>query len=123
MTVLYEIVPATGDGSDISLRYQDQGLSDTAQTSDEWFCISVRYKEPESDKSRLLTYTIGEDACTDHPEDDFTFAAAVAEFAMVLSDSEYLADGSLEHVRSILEEMKTSDDYRKEFVRMVLWAE
>ena len=123
VTVLYELVPASGSSEGTSLRYQDPDLTDTARTSDEWFCISVRYKEPEGETSRLLTYNIGEDACTDRPDGDFAFAAAAAEFAMVLSNSEYLADGSLEHVRDIAEELKPSDDYRKEFIRMVLWAE
>lgn len=120
ITVLYELVPAgqeaPGEGG---LKYQEQNLSENAKESGEWLTLSVRYKEPDGDRSNLLEYPIAEETYTENPTDDFRFAAAVAEFAMVLSDSEYIADGSLRHVKDVLDELKLSDEYQEEFVDLV----
>ncbi len=121
VTVLYELVPAGAeDGKNESdLRYQEQTAKDDKDLSDEWLTLSVRYKEPEGDTSELLEYQIGKDEYTDDPDDDFTFAAAVAEFGMVLHDSEYIGDGSLEDTYKLLKSVNDTDEYQDEFIYMV----
>ena len=47
------------------------------------------------------------------------FAGAVAEFAMILNDSEYLEDGSVRHLKKIVDGMDPRDEYRSEFIDMV----
>ena len=71
------------------------------------------------DESVLLEYQIGNDEYTKKPSGDFTFAAAVAEFGMVLHNSEYLADGSLDHVYEELKSLSGTDEYQDEFIYMV----
>ena len=120
VTVLYEIVPANEDKeNNLSLKYQKTEPTDEALNSNEWLTLSIRYKEPDSDTSILKQYNIGDKCYNDNPSDDFKFAAAVAEFSMILRDSEYIGDGSLEHVSKTLKKTKLDDDYKKEFADLV----
>ena len=121
VTVLYELIPAgtEEDETDDGLRYQDQDTKNKKDLSDEWLTLSVRYKEPDADTSELLEYQIGKDEYTKDPTDDFRFAAAVAETGMVLHDSEYLGNGSLDQAYEALKELKSTDEYQDEFIYMV----
>ncbi|MBO4346261.1 MAG: VWA domain-containing protein [Lachnospiraceae bacterium] len=118
VTVLYEIVPAGKGSGDSGLRYQTGTLTEEALESNEWLTLSVRYKAPDSDTSDCLNYYIGADNYTDAPSDDFKFAACVAEFAMVLRNSEFLADGSAEHIVETLGTLKLDDEYKREFATL-----
>lgn len=120
VTVVYEIITcenAQGDGDE--LRYQETHLSELALNSDEWMTLSIRYKEPDGDVSKLLEYPIGADDYTQRPSDDFIFAAAVAEFSMVLRGSEYLGNGSCEDVLDMLDDITLNDEYKEEFYHLV----
>lgn len=120
VTVLYEIVPADKESaSGRKLKYQESGIRREAETSGEWFTLSVRYKEPDGEESALLEYPVGEEALTERPSEDMVFAGAVAEFAMILNDSEYLEDGSLRHLKKIVDGIESEDEYRSEFIDMV----
>ena len=121
VTVMYELVPAEGAVYDPGLRYQDNTLTRTAEESAEWFSLSVRYRQPEGETEEL-TYYFGDEAFTESPDEDFRFAACAAEFAQVLSGSEYLGEGSIDHILSSLAEMTLIDDYRREFASLVLKA-
>ena len=118
LTVLYEIVPAGKGSGDSGLRYQTGTLTEEALESNEWLTLSVRYKAPDSDTSDCLNYYIGADNYTDAPSDDFKFAACVAEFAMVLRNSEFLADGSAEHIVETLGTLRLDDEYKREFATL-----
>ena len=121
VTVLYEIVPTTEENSDNGkdLKYQTSNLTDEALKSNDWLTLSVRYKEPDEDESKLLEYEIGSNYYTDKPSEDFIFSAAVAEFAMVVRNSEYVADGSLDHIVEELNTIPLKDEYRREFATLV----
>ena len=120
VTVLYEIVPTTEENSNTQdLKYQTCNLTDEALKSNDWLTLSIRYKEPDEDESKLLEYEIGSNYYTDKPSEDFIFSAAVAEFAMVLRNSEYVADGSLDHIVEELNTIPLKDEYRREFATLV----
>ena len=121
VTVMYEIVP-TSDEDEVNgnLKYQSSTLTDEAINSNEWITLSVRYKEPDEDESKLLEYPIGGENYNENTSDDFKFASAVAEFAMILRDSEYIADGSLKQIMDELKDMNLEDEYREEFEELVL---
>lgn len=120
VTVVYEIVTCdNAQESGDELRYQETQLSDLALNSDEWMTLSIRYKEPDGDVSQLLEYPIGADDYTEKPSDDFVFAAAVAEFSMVLRESEYVGDGSYDDVLKMLEDIDLDDEYKEEFYHLV----
>ena len=88
-------------------------------TQEEWLTINIRYKKPAEDTSSLLQYPVSFDSYTYEPEEDFRFAAAVAEFGLLASHSAYPEDASVEHVLSVLGGMDLEDEYRAEFKELV----
>ena len=122
VTVLYELVPAGEGGGEGGLKYQDSTLTEAGQ-SDEWATLSTRYKEPGDSVSQLETTVVDGSAWTDAPDGDFLFASAVAEFGMILNDSEYKGDASYETVLELLKQAPLSDAYREEFFSLVKIAQ
>lgn len=130
VTVLYEIMlKDSGNGltkgeiEDLkySRQYQEElgnKVSDSSAAK-EWLTLSIRYKRPNSDKSNLLEYPVGYESCQDKPSDDFIFAAAVAEFGLLASHSEYPENASLRHVEEALESIDLGDEYKEEFLELV----
>ena len=52
--------------------------------------VKLRYKEPEGDKSKLLTFPITDQgAKLKDASQDFVFSSSVASFGMLLRDSKY----------------------------------
>lgn len=88
VTALYEIVPV-GVSIDLPgvdpLKYQQP--KEPVAASDDWFTVKMRYKHPEADTSKELAVVLPGAAGGSPMSDDFRFAAAVAEFALVLRDS------------------------------------
>lgn len=120
VTVVYEIITCdNAENTGNELRYQNTQLSDLALNSDEWMTLSIRYKEPDGDTSKLLEYPIGAGDYTEKPSDDFIFAVAVAEFSMVLRGSEYLGSGNYEDILDMLDDIDLDDEYKEEFYNLV----
>ena len=140
VTALYEIILSYPEGiydmteSEINdLKYSEQykkelgkqlGLTDTIKWEDagpdvEWLTISIRYKKPAENKSNLLQYPVGNESYTNKPTDDFIFAAAVAEFGLLASHSEYPENASIKHVEKALKSINLSDEYKEEFLELV----
>lgn len=107
VTVLYELIP-TKDYENISYN-----------TIDEILTLSVRYKKPSENKSRLLEYPISFKAYTERPTDDFLFKSAVAEFGLLASDSLFSADADLDNVLERLGSIRLDDGYKREFADLV----
>ncbi len=134
VTALYEVIlktPLTSlDEDDIedlkySEEYREEYGKDAKETAEngafekEWFTLSIRYKKPAEDESKLLTYPIDYASYQSSPSDDFKFAAAVAEFGLLASKSESPADASLENVKKVLKKMDLEDEYKAEFYELV----
>lgn len=134
VTALYEIVlrePLNRNMSESEiggLRYGSEykkRLNETQNTPSnagkykEWLTISIRYKKPAGTVSQLLEYPIGHDSYRENPSDDFLFAAAVAEFGLLASHSEYPENASLSHVRRTLRSLGLKDVYKTEFLELV----
>jgi len=122
VTALYELVPP-GAGRDVpgrgQLKYQDRSESDRA-SSDEWLTLSLRYKQPDSDSSRLMAEAfVPEDRAGVSTE--LQFAAALAGFGMLLRDSEYAGTLTLADVRRLAEEGRGDDvdGYRAGFISLL----
>ena len=122
VTVLYELVPAGEDGADSGLKYQSSALTEAA-AGGEWLTLSTRYKEPGADVSQEQTHVVDDACLPDAPSGDFLFAAAVAEFGMVLTDSEYKGDSSFQGALDLLKQAPLSDPYREEFFSLVKIAQ
>jgi Ca-activated chloride channel family protein len=120
VTALYEIIPADSDekiqGAD-ELKYQSTDLV----PSNDLMTVKVRYKEPDKTESKRMEFTISEDYLSKKISENFQFAAAVAEFGMLLRDSEFKGQSSYEHVISLARDSRGKDEegYRIEFIKLV----
>jgi Ca-activated chloride channel family protein len=126
VTALYEIIPAGAQseflGSVDNLKYQKQEVVKSASNSDEWLTIKLRYKQPDGDVSKLIERTVkGDVVYKKGPSDNFNFAAAVAEFGMLLRDSEFKKDASFTHAATLAKSAigKDENGYRRELVDMI----
>ncbi len=123
VTVLYELIPAgSGAEGDDGLKYQTGTLTEAAG-GDEWLTLSVRYKEPGGDTSKLETKAVGEAEVTDAPSEDFLFVSAVVEFGMLLGNSEFRGDITYSDVLNLLKQTSLGDDYREELFSLVKIAQ
>lgn len=78
-------------------------LTDSAKTSDaEWMTLAIRHKKPTEEVSNLNEYKIDKSVYTDTPDEDFKFICAVAETSMILRDSKYIGNITLQDVQSSL---------------------
>ena len=102
VTALYEIIPAAVGSipaTDDELKYQQPREPSEAAASDELLALALRYKQPDSDRSELLTFTATDaGASFDEAPDDFRFAASVASFGMLLRDSPHRGESTWEGV-------------------------
>ncbi|UCH83644.1 MAG: von Willebrand factor type A domain-containing protein [Candidatus Latescibacterota bacterium] len=125
VTALYEVVPADAradDSLDNDLKYVDVRLTEAGRNNPEILTVKFRYKPPNGDESILLTRVVVDEGMRfEEASPDFRFAAAVAEFGMLLRDSQFRGDASFAHVAAAAREARGEDKegYRGEFVRMV----
>ena len=124
MTALYELIPAGQgiEGASVDpLKYQTSRASASAQR-DEAMTIKIRYKAPDGDVSRLMT-TVVADRTT--PLAALGFASAVAEFGMLLRDSEFKGSSSFGEALALAQRFKGADPHghRAEFIRLIGAAE
>ena len=128
VTALYEVIPTGVDSSTPirgldELRYQSTDERVAPRESPEMLFIKLRYKDPNGSRSRLLSTAVRDvDVEGDVvPSSDFTFAASVAAFGMVLRDSKHCGATDLAAVLRWARDSVGEDHegYRREFVRMV----
>jgi len=130
VTALYEIEPTKADkkddAEDDGLRYQvrDDPKPGT-QYPDELFHVRIRYKDPRASRSRLLS-VVAKDADTaiEAASDRLRFSAAVAEFGMLLRESEFRADASYEQAAKLADGARgeDADGRRSELVFLIKTA-
>ncbi len=132
VTAFYELIP-TGqqDQSDadrptlLPLRYQTNQQSAQA-TSAEILTLHLRYKQPNATKSVLWSNPITNILKPlDQASENFTFAAAVAEFGLLLRKSRFVGQGNFEQVLNLARRSKGQDPHgdRAEFIRLVKQAQ
>ena len=120
MTVMYEIKMNDGEEDDgIALRYQNTDLSETGAGSGEWMNVSVRYKDPDEDESKLISFPITNKCYTKAPNCDTLFAAYVAASGMILNDSEYIGSMSMKDVSKQVARLELDDEYKEEFLDLI----
>lgn len=126
VTALYEIIPAGGaKGGESKLKYQPAKNTEEMDGGSELLTVSLRYKAPNGDKSKRINYPVEADSFRKEMPWNLRFAAAVAEFGMVLRDSEKKGTADYESIMALAEPCVTmwSDSYRKEFLELVQTAE
>jgi Ca-activated chloride channel homolog len=125
VTALYEVVPrdrTDGRPESLDLKYQTTAVKDGALASDDVMTVRVRAKDPDGDDSREYSEVLkGDPVPLDRTSGNFRFSAAVAEFAMILRDSEFKGDSNLDGVNSLAGGSIGSDPdgMRAEFLDLV----
>ena len=131
VTALYEIVPTGVESQYLKtidkLKYQktEEKSSSNLVKSEEVLTVKLRYKLPDGNKSQLMEKAVkNESIAFNHASENFIFAASVAEFGLILRDSEYKGQASFEHVIESAKKSKGLDDegYRSEFIKLVKTA-
>jgi len=120
VTALYEIIPIGSEesvGSIDRLAYQRPEI----MPSDDLLQVKIRYKEPAKDGSILFTKRVGTEDVTGVPSENFRFAAAVTEYAMLLRNCEFKGLATYQQVLELAKNAKGQDGggYRSEFIKMV----
>ena len=125
VTAIYEIVPAGSESEYLArlddLKYQ-KAVSSEVGKSDELMTVKIRYKKPDSETSQLLELPVNNIAKPiGSVSENFRFAAAVAEFGLLLRNSEFKGKGTYEEVITLAKGAfgKDEEGYRSEFVRLV----
>ena len=115
---LYEIIPADSKSA-IELKYQ----SKPENCSDDYATVKIRYKEPDENKSKLLTYVVDSEAFTEEAGDNLAFASLVSEFAMLIGDSDYSGNITYKDIMKGYKKIDNTDDYKDEFYNLVRMVE
>lgn len=124
MVALYEIVPAAQAEPTLPTadsRYQAKTLVSSGET----LCVSVRYQLPDTGETRQTGSALSAPEPLGAMSETLAFAAAVAEFGLVLSDSAYRADASLADAAALALANRGTDEYgyRAEFVQLIRLAQ
>ena len=125
VTALFELTPPgerIGGTSVDRLKYQQANRPSASAHLDEAMTVKLRYKQPEGRSSKLITIPVRN---TTETTPELGFASAVAEFGMLLRDSEHKGSSSFADVRTRASRFKGEDPFghRAELIRLVDTAE
>jgi len=135
VTALYEIIPAGSDESLKSidpLKYQanrgdEKSVKQVkADPRAELMTVKLRYKQPDGNTSTKVEIPVkGKVLDLGETSDNYRFSAAIAEFGLILRNSEYKEDASLEEVIAMAKGARGEDEegYRSEFLKLVKLAD
>lgn len=127
VTAFYEIIPvgvksAFLRGTD-SLRYQvpAEPFSESEFT-EELMYVKLRFKKPDEDQSKLVSFPVATTIRSlQRSSENFRFAAAVAQFGMLLLDSKFKGNADFDQVYDLAKSARGTDKegYRLEFLELV----
>lgn len=138
VTALYEIVPvgsAANPGASVPavdpLKYETRDVaaaqtSTSSAASSELLTFKLRHKKPDGNRSEVTERTLTDSgAAFANAAPDLKFAAAVAEFGMILRDSPHKGNGTIAGVTEWAQEGKGADEagYRAGFIDLVRKAQ
>ena len=135
VTALYELIPAGSDESLKSidpLKYQASeqpemiGRKIRPDASAELMTVKLRYKQPDGNTSTKVEIPVkGKVLDLEETSDNFRFSASIAEFGLILRNSEYKEDASIDQVVALARESRGEDEegYRAEFIKLVKLAD
>lgn len=126
VTALYEIIPV-GIKTDLlkkvdTLKYQQPEGFTRSVLNTELMTIKLRYKQPDGNTSKLIEVPVtDQNKALDLASENFRFAAAVAEFGLLLRNSEFKQNAGFNSVSSLAYGALGTDvaGYRKEFLQLV----
>jgi len=124
VTALYEYIPTKKNerAKESGLRYQSVELTEHAKKSDEILSLKIRYKDPKEDISKLLVFNSQNDKKKlNKTSNNFRFATAVAEYCLLLRDSEEKGNANFDQVLELAKGSRGDDPdgLRAELIRLV----
>jgi Ca-activated chloride channel family protein len=127
ITAIYELALSGQGGERLSpLRY---GKTETGGNAhgDELAHLRLRYKQPDAEQSRLLTFPIERSQIRKQLEetsDDYRFTAAVAAFGQQLRGGKYIADFDYDRIEALAREARGTDrmGYRSDLLQLLRLA-
>jgi Ca-activated chloride channel family protein len=124
VTALYEIVPAGLKVPSVQvedLKYQKPTLPAEAANTGEFLTVKMRYKDPEAETSKKLEQPLaGAVQNFEKAHEDIRWAAAVAEFGMLLRGSPYKGTATYTSALHMAERALGGEDaHRVEFLSLV----
>ena len=127
VVALYELIPAEGRTiAGVSFTEGDDGAPDlryqrTEPTRKEEIAqISLRYKQPEGGVSSQITVTVSpDDLASSAQEKNLKKAAAIAEFGLLLRNSEYKAQASYENAFDLIRSLSDLSEEESELMYLI----
>jgi Ca-activated chloride channel family protein len=126
VTALYEVIPVGVESDFIEevdeLKYQQLPKNKKSELKNEIMTIKFRYKEPDGDVSKLIVHPVMDQKIpVEQTSENFRFVSAVAQFGMLLRNSEFKADATYEKVLKLATGSlgKDEEGYRAEFIKLV----
>jgi len=120
VTAIYELTLTGATNRQIDpLRYKS--ITKQPSLSSEIAMIKLRYKQPNSAHSKLITKVVARNSLSTAATNDFKFATAVAAFGQLLQGGKYLGNYNYQDVIKLATSHKGIDDfgYRHEFIQLV----
>ena len=127
VTALYELIPAGSDERIPTvdpLKYQSSRPAKLSSNdlSDEYLTIKLRYKKPDGLTSMMLEKPVREYiTAMEDVSDNLRYAAAVSEFGMILRDSEFKGNATLDGAARLARSAQGEDEdgYKSEMIRLI----
>nr|WP_068887700.1 von Willebrand factor type A domain-containing protein [Pedobacter panaciterrae] len=125
VTALYEVIPvgikSAFSGSIDDLKYQINTKPVISGNNKELLTVKLRYKQPDGKVSKLIEQPVIDNRIPfNKTTNNFRFSAAVAEFGMLLRESDFRQNSSFDQViRNAQNAVGTdSEGYRSEFIKL-----
>lgn len=125
VTALYEVIPvgvkSAFSGSVDDLKYQSNNKPVVMGNNKELLTVKLRYKQPDGNVSKLIEQPVIDNRIPfDKTTNNFRFSAAVAEFGMLLRQSNFRQNSSFDQViRNAQNAIGTDNEgYRSEFIKL-----
>ena len=120
VTAFYELIPITSNEEIKNiddLKYQETVIK---KNDEEIMTVKLRYKDPDKNSSKLLEKIVKTNDIVSNPSEDYMFAVAVTEFGMILRDSKFKGNSTIDDVISLAKYNKGNDysGYRSEFIKL-----
>ena len=130
VTAIYEIIPA-GVTNDFlekvdPLKYQHAVKPIAEFNTNEMMTVKFRYKKPDAENSILIVHAVTDQSLElNRTSNNFRFVSAVAEFGMLLRNSEFKQKASFEKAYTLGKNALGTDaeGYRREFLLLIKGAE
>ncbi len=129
VTALYEVMPVgvTNNYPETvdALKYSQPSIAQPYSFNDEMMNIKLRYKQPDGDVSKLMVHPVMDsNKPIGNASENFRFAASIAQFGMILRNSEFKNNSSFDGAAKLAASAVGVDKegYRKEFLEMIAKA-